>query len=351
MQHKWRLFAIAAVSVMLFSTACGAAKDGAAVSSSKASSAVSISPSGTPLSQALSATAASTSASSSAASSASSASSSSSSSASSSREAASSSSEAASKTQGHSPDPVGSVIREPVITDAMRALSNKSYDTGVNESDRNEDNVPNGYIWYMNKWGKDYDAKWLMDTSKKELYLTFDEGYEYGNTPAILDTLKAKGVKATFFITQYFADKEPDLVRRIIAEGHTLGNHTCAHPSGGMPTLSIEAQAEDVLTLENQVREQFGYEMRYFRYPEGTFSDQSLALMNDMGFTCIFWSFAHLDYDVNNQPDPAKSLAKMKDQLHPGAIYLLHAVSNTNTEVLPDLIDYVKQQGYTFKTF
>ena len=73
--------------------------------------------------------------------------------------------------------------------------------------------------------------------------------------------------------------------------------------------------------------------------------------MNDMGFTCIFWSFAHADWDVNNQPDPAKSLAKMKDQLHPGAIYLLHAVSNTNTEVLPDLIDYVKQQGYTFKTF
>ncbi len=233
----------------------------------------------------------------------------------------------------------------------MRALSNKSYDTGANSKNRNEDNVPNGYIWYMNKWGEDYDAKWLMDTSKKELYLTFDEGYETGNTPAILDTLKQKGVKATFFITQYFADKEPDLVRRIIAEGHTLGNHTCSHPADGMPSLSLEAQAKDVLTLTNQVREDFGYEMRYFRYPGGIFSDQSLALLNDMGYTCIFWSFSHMDWDVNNQPDPAESLAKMKDQLHPGAIYLLHGVSTTDTQVLPDLIDYARQQGYVLKAF
>ena len=336
MRHKWKLFALATVSVMVFSSSCGAAKGNDTSSSSKASSSVSISSSSQPSSKASSGTASS---------------SSSAFSSSSKGASSSSSSSGTAKSEGHSPDPVGSVIREPVITDAMRALSNKSYDTGANSSNRNEDNVPNGYIWYMDKWGKDYDAKWLMDTSKKELYLTFDEGYEYGNTPAILDTLKAKGVKATFFITKYFADKEPDLVRRIIAEGHTLGNHTCSHPAAGMPSLSLEAQAKDVLTLEDQVREDFGYEMRYFRYPEGTFSDQSLALMNDMGFTCIFWSFSHLDYDVNNQPDPAKSLAKMKDQLHPGAIYLLHAVSNTNTEVLPELIDYVKQQGYTFKTF
>lgn len=341
MQHKKKFFAVAAVSVMVFCSACGAAKGKDTSSSSKASSSVSISSSSQPSSKASSAAASSAAASSSSAAS----------SASSSKGASSSSSEKTSQTQGHSPDPVGSVIREPVITDEMRALSNKSYDTGTDESNRNEDNVPNGYIWYMNKWGKDYDAKWLMDTSKKELYLTFDEGYEYGNTPAILDTLKAKGVKATFFITKYFADKEPDLVRRIIAEGHTLGNHTCAHPDDGMPSLSLEAQAEDVLKLENQIRKDFGYEMRYFRYPEGTFSDQSLALMNDMGFTCIFWSFAHKDWDVNNQPDPASSLKKMKDRLHPGAIYLLHAVSTTDTEVLPDLIDYAIQQGYTFKAF
>ena len=346
LQLKGKLFAAAAmVSVMIFSSSCGAAKGGNSASSAlkassdAASSSTSVSSSTQP---------------SSASSKASSEDAASSQNQASSSTAAPASSASASKAETEestSPDPVGSVIREPVITDAMRALSNKSYDTGANEKNRNEDNVPNGYIYYMNKWGKDYDAKWLMDTSKKELYLTIDEGYETGNTPAILDTLKAKGVKATFFITQSFADKEPDLVRRIIAEGHTLGNHTCSHPADGMPSLSLEEQAEDVLTLENQVRRDFGYEMRFFRYPEGTFSDQSLALMNDMGFTCVFWSFSHMDWDVNNQPDPAEALAKMKDRLHPGAIYLLHGVSTTDTAVLPELIDHAREQGYTLKAF
>ena len=347
MQFKRKLFAALAVAVLLFSSSCGAAKGENTASSAVQKASSNAASSSIPTSsETSSASTASSKASPSASSKASSAAS-----APAASSASSASSEKTEKAKSLSPDPVGSVIREPVITDEMRALSNKSYDTGVNEKNRNEDNVPNGYIYYMNKWGKNYDAKWLMDTSVKELYLTFDEGYETGNTPEILDILKEKGVKATFFITQYFAEKKPELVKRIIAEGHTLGNHTCSHPADGMPSLSLEEQAEDVLTLENEVRRDFGYEMRFFRYPEGTFSDQSLALMNDMGFTCVFWSFSHVDWDVNNQPDPAEALAKMKDRLHPGAIYLLHAVSTTNTEVLDDLIDYAREQGYTMKQF
>ena len=238
------------------------------------------------------------------------------------------------------------MIREPVITDEMRALSNKSYDTGANEKNRNEDNVPNGYIYYMNKWGKDYDAKWLMDTSKKELYLTIDEGYETGNTPAILDTLKAKGVKATFFITMDYVDEAPDVVQRIIDEGHTLANHTANHPS--VPDVSDDRAREELMELHRHIEEQYGCDMKLFRYPKGEFSEHTLKLIDDIGYKSIFWSFAYKDWVVEAQPDPTASLAKLVDALHPGGIYLLHAVSSTNTAILGDFIEAAWEEGYTF---
>lgn len=245
----------------------------------------------------------------------------------------------------------GRQIHEPEITDAIRALDNTSVGTGANTTDRDENNVPNGYKYYQNRWGSQYNAVWLGDTSEKTIYLTFDVGYDEGNAEKILNTLAEKNVKATFFVTQALVDSEPDTLKRMIRDGHTVGNHTISHPSAGEPSLSLEEQVSDILPLEEQVYSETGYEMRYFRYPEGTFSDQSLALLNAMGFTCVFWSFSYKDWDTSSQPDQTEALNEMVSQLHPGAVYLLHAVSDTNTAVLGSLIDAARQQGYTFAAF
>lgn len=245
----------------------------------------------------------------------------------------------------------GRQIHRVEITDSLRALDNTSIGTGANLNDRDENNVPNGYKYYMSKYGTNYDAVWLADTSEKTIYVTFDCGYDVGNTEKILDTLDARGIRGTFFITQAFFDSKPDILQRMISEGQTVGNHTISHPSAGEPSYSLEEQVEDVMPLEDEVYDTYGYEMRYFRYPEGQFSEQSLALMNSMGFECVFWSFAYHDWDTSAQPDQTEALQEMKDQLHPGAIYLLHAVSDTNTAVLGDFLDYARSQGYSFAAF
>ena len=149
----------------------------------------------------------------------------------------------------------------------------------------------------------------------------------------------------------HYLSMDPDLVRRMIDEGHVLGNHSVTHPSAGMPSLSLDKQENEVTENHAYIKENFGYDMYLFRYPTGRFSEQSLALLNNCNYKSIFWSFAYLDYDVNNQPDHASSLQKMKDKLHPGAIYLLHAESETNAAVLGDFIDAVRAAGYGFKNF
>ncbi len=245
----------------------------------------------------------------------------------------------------------GRQIHRVEITDSLRSLDNTSIGTGANLTDRDENNVPNGYKYYMSKYGTNYNAVWLADTSEKTIYVTFDCGYDIGNAEKILDTLDARGIRGTFFVTQAFFDSKPDILQRMITEGHTVGNHTISHPSAGEPSYSLEEQVEDVMPLEEEVYDTYGYEMRYFRYPEGQFSEQSLALMNAMGFECVFWSFAYHDWDTAAQPDKAEALQEMENQLHPGAIYLLHAVSDTNTAVLGDFLDYARSQGYSFAAF
>lgn len=202
---------------------------------------------------------------------------------------------------------------------------------------------PNGCIAYQEKYGK-YGAYFLAPASKK-VYLTFDEGYENGYTAEILDTLKAKNAKAVFFITYPYAQEEQDLVRRMIDEGHVLGNHSSKHKT--YPSFTLQEAAEDVMTLHNYVKKTYGYEMSLFRFPEGKFSEQTLALLQSLGYKSLFWSFAYMDYDVQNQPLTIEALDKITSKCHPGAIYLLHAVSKTNTEVLGEAIDKIRSDGYT----
>ena len=210
-----------------------------------------------------------------------------------------------------------------------------------------EDNRPDGCTWYANKFSN-YTALFIMPKSNN-IYLTFDEGYEYGFSGEILDTLKEKNVKAVFFITLPYAKQNPDLVQRMIDEGHIIGNHTTTHPAGGLQQYDAQRQIDDIDQVTQYVKDNFGYEMTLFRYPEGSFSEQSLAIVNALGYTPVFWSFAYKDWDVNNQPEISTSLQNALDKAHGGAIYLLHGESETNTRMLPDLIDGLRAKGYSLE--
>lgn len=233
--------------------------------------------------------------------------------------------------------------------DNVSALSGETLDWGQG-SNVDEYNRPTGSLSYQEKF-KDYSADFIIPTTEKKIYLTFDEGYEYGCTPTILSTLKEKDVKAVFFVTKPYAEQDPDLVRQIIDEGHILGNHSVTHPSAGLPSKSLDEQKEEVMGNHNYIKENFDYDMFLFRFPAGKFSEQSLAVVNNCGYRSVFWSFAYLDYDVNNQPNEAESLQKMVDRLHPGAIYLLHAESWTNANVLGSFIDQARAAGYEFGVY
>lgn len=191
------------------------------------------------------------------------------------------------------------------------------------------------------------NAKWLLDDDKK-ICLTFDEGYENGYTPQILDTLKEKKVKAIFFVTYDFASQNPDLVKRMIAEGHIVGNHSYRHYS--MDEVSDDVAKEEVTYLHKYIKEKFNYTMSYFRFPKGEFSERSLQIVKDLGYKSVFWSFAYADWDPDNQTEENQAFTHICESTHPGAILLLHAVSKTNADILGKVIDDITKQGYTFTT-
>ena len=190
-----------------------------------------------------------------------------------------------------------------------------------------------------------------MEKEQNRIYLTFDEGYENGYTAKILDVLKEKECPAVFFVTMPYVRQQPDLIKRMIDEGHIVGNHSVNHPSAGLPSQSKWEQEQELLVLHDYVKTQFGYEMKLFRYPAGVFSEQSLAIVQNLGYTSVFWSFAYKDWDISAQPVEAESLKKLTDRLHPGAIYLLHAVSSTNANILGAFIDEARNQGYEFAAY
>ena len=210
----------------------------------------------------------------------------------------------------------------------------------------NELNQPKRCLTFQERYG-DRAAVFINDSDK--IALTFDEGgYVLDTTAPILDTLKEKGVKVTFFITQLFARNCPDLVRRMIDEGHVIANHSWSHVS--LPTKSIEVAEAEIMKQHDYVLEHFGYKMTLFRPPQGEFSVRTLEMTKRLGYKSVFWSFAYLDYDVNNQPAPDAALNRILNAAHPGAIYLLHAGSATNAAILGDVIDGLRAKGYEFTT-
>lgn len=197
---------------------------------------------------------------------------------------------------------------------------------------------------------KENSAYYLGDTSKKVLYLTFDEGYENGNTGKILDILKECQVPAAFFVVKPYIDTQPELIKRMVDEGHVVGNHTVHHPSIAQIRDKEKFEAE-FTGVENAFKELTGQDMpKFFRPPMGKYSKKSLAMTKDLGYKTIFWSFAYKDWLVNNQPSESYAVEKICKGAHPGSVMLLHAVSNTNTKVLSSVIKTLQKEGYEFKS-
>ncbi len=189
-----------------------------------------------------------------------------------------------------------------------------------------------------------YDNK----TKEKVLYLTFDCGYENGNTFKILDVLEAKKVPAAFFCTIHHIESQPGLIARIINGGNIVGNHSAYHPD--FSEIDRERMAREILLCENHLRENFGYSSKYFRFPQGNYSESSLELVDSMGLTSVFWSSAYVDWNAEDIKGADYAFGYVTSRLHPGAIILLHSVSQDNAGAMADIIDYARANGYTFRS-
>ena len=193
-----------------------------------------------------------------------------------------------------------------------------------------------------------YDAFYLGDTSKKVLYLTFDAGYENGNTPAILDALKKHHAPAAFFVVGNFIETAPELVKRMVAEGHIVGNHTFHHPD--MSKISdVAAFQKELNDLADLYKSTTGQELpKFYRPPQGKFSEENLKQAKALGYTTVFWSLAYVDWYTDNQPTAEQAFAKLLPRIHDGAIVLLHSTSSTNAAILDELLTKWEGMGYSF---
>jgi peptidoglycan-N-acetylmuramic acid deacetylase len=212
---------------------------------------------------------------------------------------------------------------------------------------RNDNHQPPEVPAYLTSLLAKYESYWIGDTTKKVVYLTFDEGYENGYTPKILDILKEQQVPAAFFITGHYLKTQPELVKRMVAEGHIVGNHTVNHPS--LPDLNGEEIKKEVEQLAEDFASLTGKKMVYLRPPKGEFSERTLAQTRKLGYHNIFWSLALVDW-VPMPGGPDESYRTVMDNLHNGALILLHAVSRDNTEALERIIKDIRAKGYTFAT-
>ncbi len=193
-----------------------------------------------------------------------------------------------------------------------------------------------------------YNAYYVGDTAQKTIYLTFDAGYENGNTAPILDALKKHNAPAAFFLVGNYLKTAPELVRRMVEEGHTVANHTASHPD--MSRLGDRAVfSEELQSLERQYKDLTGQDMvKFYRPPQGKYSEQNLQMAKEMGYYTFFWSLAYVDWYVDKQPTREEALSKLTSRIHPGAIVLLHSTSSTNAAVLDELLTKWESMGYTF---
>jgi len=193
------------------------------------------------------------------------------------------------------------------------------------------------------------NAYFVGTGDEKVIYLTFDAGYENGYMEGILDVLKETEVPAAFFLVGTYIRDNPELVSRMVSEGHIVGNHTMHHPD-----MSAISSKESFLKELSETEEQYmavtGQEMpKYYRPPQGKYSEENLKMANELGYTTVFWSLAYVDWNVNSQPTKEQAFEKLLPRMHPGAVLLLHSTSETNANILKDLIVEYKNMGYEFK--
>jgi len=193
-----------------------------------------------------------------------------------------------------------------------------------------------------------YDAAYLGDTSQPVIYLTFDSGYENGSTAKILDTLKKHDVPAAFFLVGNYIERNADLVRRMVDEGHIVGNHTMHHYD--MSKLAEkEAFTKELQELESLFQETTGKELpKFYRPPQGLYSQENLQMAQELGYKTVFWSLAYVDWNNDDQPTREEAFSKLLPRIHNGAVVLLHSTSSTNAEILDELLTKWKEEGYRF---
>lgn len=197
---------------------------------------------------------------------------------------------------------------------------------------------------------KEFDAYFVGEGDEKVVYLTFDAGYENGHTETILDVLKETEVPATFFLVGTYIRDNPEIVSRMVQEGHIVGNHTMNHPD--MSAISdIKSFEGELKQTQDCYKEVTGEDIpMYYRPPQGKFSENNLKMAKELGYKTIFWSLAYVDWNTDDQPDPEFAFSKLMPRLHPGMVLLLHSTSQTNSGILKELIQKYKDEGYTFES-
>ena len=237
------------------------------------------------------------------------------------------------------------VFTSGTVTEDFSSLSNKKICWGIKRADNHEQpDVGSQNKELMEKC----DSYYMGNPEKKYVYLTFDAGYEAGYTEKILEVLKENNVNATFFITGHYLNSQPELVQKMIESGNIVGNHTVNHKT--MPDIDLATVKKEIMDLHTAVYEKYGYEMKYTRPPKGECSERTIKYTNSLGYTTVMWSLAYDDWDENKQGREQYAKQKILDNIHNGAIILLHSNSKDNCNILDDVIKDIKEMGYEFKS-
>ena len=238
----------------------------------------------------------------------------------------------------------GKIVSHHIAKQSALPSSSQSSNWGLSFQEEGKRPVGNATIEELSR----YNAFYAENTEEKKIYLTFDAGYENGNTPAILDALKKHEAPATFFVVGNFISENQELIKRMEAEGHIVGNHTMTHPD--MSKISTQESFQKELSgVEDIYKEITGKEMtKFYRPPQGIYSTLNLSMAKEMGYHTFFWSLAYVDWYQDTQPDPQEAIEKLTRRIHPGAIVLLHSTSSTNAQILDELLNKWEDMGYSF---
>lgn len=232
-----------------------------------------------------------------------------------------------------------------ILTTIIFPSTSYAYGWGFKRGENHQPPEVGAYGKILTKYGGYY----LDKSGEKNVYLTFDNGYEAGYTEDILDLLNKEEVPATFFVTGHYVRSEPDLVKRMAEEGHIIGNHSNHHPD--FTKLSKQGLEEELTLLDQAVEMITGQEkLQYLRPPKGTFNEQSIQWANELGYIHVFWSLAFVDWHTDEKKGWQSAYQQVMEQIHPGAIILLHTVSEDNADALAYFIADLRKQGYTFKS-